>query len=124
MTEHQAAFDHRPDAELGAALRRALDPADPSDTPAFAARVLAGFDAARVPAALPWEVLAGWSGRGIAAAALAALLAGLLLIRAPAAAMGVEEGFVSPAEGGATTALLAGQQAPDASVVFATLVER
>ena len=118
MTEHPTTFDHRPDPELGAALRRALEP---GDSAVFVARVVAGFDSARAPA---WDVLAGWAGRGIAVAGLAALLAGLLLGRLPARAAGVEDALVASGEGGATTALLAGQRPPDASVVFATLVER
>ena len=124
MTETPTPFDHRPDPVLGAALRHALDPADAGDQAAFVARIVAGFDAARAPAAPAWEVLAGWAGRGIAAAALAALLAGLFVARSPGATAGIEEAIVSSTEGEATAALLAGQRPPDASVVFATLVER
>src|SRR5260370_19985282 len=58
-------FDHRPDAALGDALRRALDPGDPAP---FVARVLARADQVR---AVSWDtVLARWSRLGIAAAAL------------------------------------------------------
>ncbi|MBI1967735.1 MAG: hypothetical protein HYS40_07080 [Gemmatimonadetes bacterium] len=121
MNDTPTRFDHRPDPVLGAALRHALEPGDQA---AFVARVVAGFDVARTAAAPTWEVLAGWAGRGIAAATVAALLAGLLLARSPRASVGVEEAFASTAEGGATTALLTGLRPPDASVVFATLVER
>jgi len=121
MPDNTTEFDHRPDPVLGAALRRALDPV--GGQAAFVARVTAGFDAARSGPAT-WDVLAGWAGRGIAVAALGALLAGFLVARALNTPVGVEEAFATATEGGATTALLTSQRAPDASVVFATLVER
>lgn len=122
MTESPTPFDHRPDPVLGAALARALDPADP-DTRAFVARVLARAETAR--AAPPtWEVLAGWAGRGIAAAALAALLVGLAVVQSSREPVGVEEAFTPSVESEATTALLSGTRPPDPSVVFATLGER
>jgi len=117
MTEFGTPFDAQPDPVLGAALRHALNPtgaADPADEAAFVARVLAAAEA--VPAAVPtWEVLSGWAGRGIAAAALAALLAGLLVARVPAANASGDE---------ATIALLSGQRPADASVELATADDR
>ena len=75
-------FDHRPDPELGGALRRALDsPRD--DQAAFVARVMARYDDALAAATVPtWEVLAGWARRGIAVALLAAVVGGFVLGRA------------------------------------------
>ena len=117
MTEFRTPFDAQPDPVLGAALRHALNPtgaADPAEQARFVARVLAAADAA--PVAVPtWEVLSRWATRGIAAAALAALLAGLLLARVPAANAGGDE---------ATLALLSGQRPVDASVDLATADDR
>src|SRR3970040_846464 len=80
MTDERM-FDHRPEPELGAALRRALDPPR-DDQAAFVARVMARYDGALAAATVPtWEVLAAWWRRGIAVAA-AAVLAGFLLGRA------------------------------------------
>jgi hypothetical protein len=80
-------FDHRPDAMIGDALRRALDPADES---AFVARVLARAERLRagVAAGASWDaVLAGWARVGVAAAVMIALAAGYVLGRsAPAPA--------------------------------------
>ena len=111
MTEFRTPFDAQPDPVLGAALRNALNPS--GDQAAFVARVIAAADAA--PAAPTWEVLSGWAGRGIAAAALAALLAGLLVARVPAANASSDE---------ATIALLSGQRPVDSSVEIATADDR
>jgi hypothetical protein len=87
-------FDHRPDAELGDALRQALDPGDAA---AFVARVLARVDEAR-PAS--WAaVLARWSRAGVAAAVLVALAAGYLVGRAstlPAARPSLSDALITP----------------------------
>src|SRR5437879_2062375 len=72
--------DFRPDPELGAALRSALEPKD--DHAAFVARVMARYDQARDRATIPTlDVLASWFRPGIAAAA-AALIACFLIRRA------------------------------------------
>ena len=113
-------FDHRPDPELGAALRRALDPPR-GDQTAFVARVMARYDGALAAATVPtWEVLAAWSRRGLAAAAAAAVLVGFLLGRAlwapePPATL---DAALTP------VALINATDPPDASVVFASLVEQ
>ena len=73
-------FDHRPDALLGDALRRALDPGDAAP---FVARVLAR---AGEPLVASWDaVLARWARAGVAAAVFVALAAGYLVGRASAA---------------------------------------
>ena len=118
-------FDHRPDPELGAALRRALDPAR-DDHAAFVARVMARYDGALAAATVPtWQVLAAWSRRGIAAAAAAAVLAGFLLGRALQAPEAPEtiDAAMAPTSGPGLAALVTATDPPDASVVFTSLVE-
>ena len=115
-------FDHRPDPELGAALRAALAPK--RDSAAFVARVMAHYQDALDHATVPTlDVLASWFRPGIAAAA-AALLAGFLvgrsvLMPAPASI----DAAMAPTEGAGLAALVTAQDPPDASVVFASLVE-
>jgi len=120
MMEHPMPFDHQPDPELGAALRRALQP---SGHKAFVARVVAR--AAAAPRAGSWDVLAGWAGRGIAAALLLAAGAGFAAGRAmqPAAGASMDEALVmgSADSGAAATAVVRGSRPPDASIVFASL---
>jgi hypothetical protein len=89
------AFDHRPDAVLGDALRQALDPGDAAP---FVARVLARAEQVR---ATSWDtVLARWSRLGVAAAAVVALAAGYVVgragIAAPAAQPSVAETLLAP----------------------------
>jgi hypothetical protein len=115
-------FDHRPDPELGAALRAALDGEDQA---AFVARVLARAEHGPLPRAdaPTWDVLAGWARLGIVAAAAAALVAGLFVGRNARAAASLDDVVIASAGEGAT-ALLSSPRAPDASVVFTSLVER
>jgi hypothetical protein len=128
MTDERM-FDHRPDPELGAALRAALEP--PQDDQArFVARVMARYDDALERTTVPtWEVLASWSRRGIAAAAVAALLAGFLLGRGmltPAAGADTTaslDAAMAPTSGPGLTALVTAVDPPDASVVFASFEE-
>ena len=88
-------FDHRPDAALGDALRRALDPGDGGV--AFAARVRARAEGLRVGS---WDaVLARWARAGVAAAALVALAAGYFVGRTgavPAARPSVTDVLIAP----------------------------
>lgn len=124
MTDERM-FDHRPDPELGAALRRALDPPR-HDQAAFAARVMARYDGALAAATVPtWEVLAAWSRRGIAAAAAAAMLAGFLLGRALQTPDAPEtmDAAMAPVSGAGLAALVTATDPPDASIVFTSLVE-
>ena len=113
--KEQLPFEHQPDARLGAALRRVLEPADHD---AFVARVMAGYATPRTGS---WDVLAGWAGRGIAAALLLALGAGFAAGRAMQPAASIEEALVSapPDSGTAAAALVRGDNPPDASIVFA-----
>ena len=122
MTE-QPSFDHRPDPELGAALRAALEPKD--DHSAFVARVLAQYDNAfdRSSVAM-FDVLASWFRPGLVAAA-AALVLGILfgrtVLQTPDTAS--IDAAMAPIEGPGLAALVTAQDPPDASVVFTSLVE-
>lgn len=116
-------FDHRPDPELGAALRAALEPKD--DQKAFVARVMAQYEQALDRSTVPTlDVLASWFRPGIAAA-VAALIVGFLFGRtvltpAPASI----DAAMAPLEGQGLAALVSAQDPPDASVVFASLVDQ
>src|SRR2546427_8770617 len=103
MTDSQM-FDHRPDPELAAALRAALEPRDGQS--AFVARVMAGYDEALRRATVPtWDVLASWFRPGVAAAA-AALIAGFLIGRT---------GLFAGARGGAAPVSLHAPVGPPAA---------
>jgi hypothetical protein len=119
MTESRTPFDHRPDPQVGAALRRALATTDDA---AFAARVLA---AAARRGRSPVEVLAGWARPGIAAALLAALLAGYAVGRNLARPReSLDEAMVTALTSSPSTAALAkSSEPPDGSLAFATFVE-
>jgi len=116
-------FDHRPDPELGAALRAALEPKD--DQKAFVARVMALYEGALDRSTVPTlDVLASWFRPGIAAA-VAALVVGFLFGRtvltpAPASI----DAAMAPLEGQGLAALVTAPDPPDASVVFASLVDQ
>jgi len=112
MTEDETPFDHRPDPVLGDALRAALAPRAPAE---FVARVLA---AAARPADPLTDVLARWARLGIAAALLAALAATLLVNRG---ARGATESAVGGAD---PAAVVAGVQAAEVGVVFASYADR
>lgn len=117
----ESPFATGPDPVMGAALRRALDAGD--DRP-FVARVLAALAA---PRPRTWEVLAAWAQRGLAAAAAAALVAGLLLARArvrTAPGGQLDEVFAAAVAAGGAPAELAAGAPPDPSIALATLDER
>src|SRR6266704_696266 len=115
--------EFQPDLELADALRSALEPK--GDHAAFVARVMAQYDQALDRTTVPTlDVLASWFRPGIAAAA-AALIAGFLLGRAiltPAPAS--FDTALAPMEGQGLAALVTAPDPPDASVVFASLVEQ
>ena len=114
--------DFRPDPELAAALRGALEPRD--NQAAFVARVMAHYDRALERATIPaFEVLAAWFRPGIVAAA-AALIAGFLFGRGIAPAPASFDAALAPMEGPGLAALVTAPDPPDASVVFTSLVEQ
>lgn len=118
-------FDHRPDPELGAALRAALEPAD--NQAAFVARVLAQYGNALERSSIaPFEVLASWARPGMAAAAAAALVMGFLFGRTvfQTGDSTSIDAALAPIEGPGLAALVTAQDPPDASVVFTSLVEQ
>lgn len=115
-------FDHRPDPELGAALRAALEAS--GDQSAFVARVMAQYESALERETIPTlDVLASWFRPGIAAA-VAALFVGFLFGRAVLApAPASIDAAMASAEGPGLAALVTAPDPPDASVVFTSLVE-
>jgi hypothetical protein len=122
MTE-QPSFDHRPDPELGAALRAALEPGE--DHAAFVARVMAQYDNALDRSSVaPFDVLASWFRPGMVAAA-AALVLGILFGRTiiDRAAPESIDAAMAPIEGPGLAALVTAEDPPDPSVVFTSLVE-
>ena len=116
-------FDHRPDPELGAALRAALEPTGAHA--AFVARVMGQYERALERGTIPTlDILASWFRPGIAAA-VAALILGFLFgrgILTPAATS--IDAAMAPSEGPGLAALVTAADPPDASVVFASLVEQ
>ena len=122
MTESPS-FDHRPDPELGAALRAALEPAD--DQSVFLARVMAQYDNALARSSVAtFDVLASWFRPGIVAAA-AVLVLGILFGRTILDRTRPEsiDAALAPVEGPGLAALVTAEDPPDPSVVFTSLVE-
>ncbi len=116
-------FDHRPDPELGAALRAALEPSEAHAT--FVGRVMGQYDRALERGTIPTlDVLASWFRPGVAAA-VAALILGFLFGRgvltpAPTSI----DAAMAPSEGPGLAAFVTAADPPDASVVFASFVEQ
>lgn len=133
--KEQKPSDFRPDPELAAALRSALEPSTNQAT--FVARVMAQYDRAIERATVPvptFDVLASWFRPGVAAAlASAALIAGLLVGRTllnPASPVGGGAGSASieaalaPAEGTGLADLVTSASPPDASIAYTSLVNQ
>ncbi len=119
MTESRTPFDHRPDPIVGAALRDALTQGGEA---AFVARVMAA--AARPLARSPVDVLAGWARPGIAAAVVAALIAGYAVGRGLSTPNeSLDDAMVTALGSSPSTAALAESSGPDGSAAFATFVE-
>jgi hypothetical protein len=116
-------FDHRPDTELGAALRELLNA--PHDE-AFVTRVLAARDAMLGSEAGWWSVLTQWAKPGLAAAAGLMLAAALWLGRGQQGANGASlaDPLTAAGEQLALPLMVGGQQEPDVDVVLAVALER
>lgn len=115
MTGPDKAFESVRDAELGAALRVALEG---DEHQAFITRVLAHYDRAH-----SWGVLAGWARWGIAAAVATALLAGTATVPALKATAGLDDylpGAISLPE----TGLLAAERPPDPGALLTPTFDR
>jgi hypothetical protein len=112
---NEPGFDHRPDPELGAALREALSLPDDEG---FARRVMAAAGAAPVF----WEVLGAWIRPGLAAALVLSAAAGFWLGRSYGRAEVLAD-LGDPVPAGADSsdvaALFASAQDPDVDQVLA-----
>ncbi len=119
MRPESSEFSLEPDRALGAALRAALD--RPGDA-WFARAVLARAQAAGVGSSR--AVLARWTRPAMAVAIVAAVVAGIIVgTRAPAFAS-YDAAWVSAATGSSVAAaLVTAERAPDASALFASVVE-
>lgn len=114
-------FDHRPDSELGAALREALAASDDAQ---FAARVLVAAEAVQGDIATPWwAVLTSWARPGLVAALLLIAAVGFWLgAMTPAgdqANGALGDPLIANEDQPSVPALLAGQQVPDVDYVLA-----
>jgi hypothetical protein len=123
-------FDHQPDAELGSALRRALDAGDDA---AFVHGVLLAFDGMHTRA-MPgqwWTVLTAWARPGLVAAmlviAVAAFSLGVRIGRSsvqPMATTLVTDPLNPDSGQVAVPALMAGSEAPNVDYVLAVALGR
>ncbi len=107
-----SAFDHRPDRELGEALKALLSS---DDDEGFTSRVLARVAALQngiTPAVTWWEVLSGWARPGLVAAGLGLALGATVWF----------SGLLSGGEG--TVALGDPLQPPEDSTFPAALLAR
>lgn len=117
-------FDHRPDAELGEALREALTQRDEA---LFVRRVLAARDAMFGEVDLPWwSVLTAWARPGLVAAA-GLLLAALWFGTRQAESNGglpLADPLTAGLEQLSVPALFAGPDRPNVDLVLAVALER
>ncbi len=128
MTENGSAFDHRPDPELGNALRAAFAT---DDDAGFARRVLAAADQLFGDASMTgpwWGVLGAWARPGLVAAmvliAAAAFWLGAWAQRTsdgstPAAQVAWDDPLRTGSEQLSVPLLMAGTREPDVDVVLA-----
>lgn len=120
-------FDHRPDAELGAALRAALAP---DDDAAFARRVTAAAErvwGSTLPGVAWWSVLTDWARPGLAAAlvvvAVATFWLGRVAAAGPVGAVPLGDPLRSSSVELTLPTLLAEPLAPDLDAVLAVAME-
>ena len=124
-------FDHRPDMELGAALRQALDA---GREPEFVAGVLLAADTL-YGTGLPgqwWTVLTRWARPGVVAAMLLIAVVAFSLgvqigrssVQSVAATPAVADPLRQESEQAAIPVLMAGSEAPNVDVVLAVALGR
>lgn len=119
-------FDHRPDRELGAALRRALDAGDDA---AFVRQVVAAADsllAGRIAADTWWGVLSAWARPSVAAALALLVAATLWLLSASAqgeAEVTLEDALRPADETDASALLVVGLTPPELDAILAASLE-
>ena len=118
MRPESSDFSPHPDRALGAALRAALH--RPGDAE-LAAAVVARAHAAGVGSSR--AVLGRWTRVTVVAAGVAAVLAGFLAGAEQQAAASLEQEWVTGVTGSpAAAALFTAERAPDASILFASVV--
>lgn len=119
-------FDHRPDRELGEALRRALDAGDEAG---FVGRVVAAAEsvlAGRSALETWWGVLSAWARPGLAAALLLLVAATLWLVSASTrgeAEVTLEDALRPADETEASAVLVVGLTPPELDVILAASLE-
>jgi len=118
-------FDHRPDPELGAALREALQAE--GDDAAFAHRVLARIGGATANGGAWWDVLGRWALPGVAAALVMVTAATFWLsgrqVEPEVTAGALEDTMRRSGEAVTPLVLLAASRPPDLDVVLASVLE-
>ena len=120
--DERSAFDARPDAELGDLLREALTS---SGDDALVARIVAGYDVARIAPRPFVEVLAEWARAGAVVAAVAATIA-LYFVMPPMPVATPAPTLLEaalPESPSSAAALVSSARPPDPNVVFATAFE-
>lgn len=121
-----SAFDHRPDAELGEALRSALAAGDDA---AFARRVVAAAEAVYGGGSAPgdwWDVLSTWARPAVAAALALAVAATFSLATASSRLdrdITLEEAFRPAGEAAEAVMLVAELTPPDLDRLLAVALE-
>jgi hypothetical protein len=119
-------FDHRPDLELGEALRRVLDAGDHAD---FARRVVAAAEPLFGTAGAGeswWDVLSAWARPAVAAALALAAAATLWLVAASGGnetEVTLEDALRPADETDAAAVLVVGLNPPDLDLILAASLE-
>lgn len=119
-------FDHRPDPELGQALRRVLDAGDQGE---FIRRVLGAAEplfGIETGGGNWWDVLSAWARPAVAAALTLAAAATFWLVRASSGngqEITLEDALRPANETDVPAALVVGLSPPDLDVILAASLE-